>query len=257
MPVKKVVDPLGHTKEVRASPHNEPMGVDATRSRVRHQRSQHLGDTAADRRRADRPQRPAREHLAGARLRVDQALPSSRPRRLAQPSDRHGRQRDLLDRPCHPSARSARAIAAERSPQPSKAANTMSSSNGRDSGAEASIVTSRPHPNQCQAPGSESSAYRDCRNRGLQQSRGAETTEPPCGETASRIRARTRDAATPYVGERPGASGHTPIRSRRNYLLERPAEVELGHDRGCPVLPVRRRSSKHGQVLAEDPYRRA
>ena len=168
MPVKKVVDPLGHAKKVRASPHNEPMGVDAAPSGVRHQRSQHLGDTAADRRRADRPQRPAREQLPGARLSVRQALPSSRPCRLAQTPNRHSSQRHLLERGGHPTLRSASAITAVPSPQLSEAANALPPGQGWDSGAEPSTVASRPSPQPMPGPGQQSSAHEmpetgDCR----------------------------------------------------------------------------------------------
>ena len=112
MLVQKVVDPLSHTEEVRAGPHDQPAGVKPTGSRVRQHRAQNLGDTAADRRRVDRPHRTSREQLAGARLRFGQALPRHRSGRIAQPPDRHSRQRDLLQRDGHSDTGSATAIAA-------------------------------------------------------------------------------------------------------------------------------------------------
>ena len=97
----------------------------------------------------------------------------------------------------------------------------MLSSKGRDSGAEASMVTSRPHPNQSRAPGSESWAYTDCRKPGSAGKRGAETTEPPFGETTSRI--RTHHAATLDAGDPIGHRGaHQSALRVTTYSIDRP-----------------------------------
>ena len=112
MLVEKVVDPLGHAEEVRARSHDQPPGVKPTGSRVRQHRAQNLGDTAADRRRVDRPHGASREQLTGARVRFGQTLPRHRSGRVAQPPDRHSGQRDLLQRDGHSGTGSATAIAA-------------------------------------------------------------------------------------------------------------------------------------------------
>ncbi len=74
--------------------------------------TQNLGDTAAERPRVDRPHGTSREQLTGARVRFGQALPRHQSGRIAQPPDRHNRQRDLLQRDGHSGTGSATAIAA-------------------------------------------------------------------------------------------------------------------------------------------------
>jgi hypothetical protein len=64
-PVQRVVDPLGHVKEVWVPRDHQPAGVDADAARVAQQGGQHLGHAAAHRRRVDVPEHSFREAIPG------------------------------------------------------------------------------------------------------------------------------------------------------------------------------------------------